>query len=154
MKNETVLQFCFSFAENILFTLDEGLHCWIVAGGVKNLWTNILILKFIILQISHLVLINIYAEVILLIKLVLDLCSFSRLTRLCPQYLYQASKSQYIIIFWIIKVFWKQKNRIDVKTISLCVCRIVLDLVSCLCCLECYAWRALKCNYIAIENIS
>ena len=58
----------------------------------------------------------------------LDPCPFSSLTKLCPQYLYQASKSQYIIIFWIIKCFWKPKNRIYVKTILFCVCRIILDL--------------------------
>ena len=75
---------------------------------------------------------------ILLIKLVIEskqvciygsmgsgtLPFFSRLTKLCPQYLYQASKSQYIIIFLIIKCFWKQKNKIYVKIILFCVCKI------------------------------
>ena len=50
--------FC-GFAEYILFALYEGLYCWIVDGGVKNLWDNILILKFIIPQISYSVLIKI-----------------------------------------------------------------------------------------------
>ena len=49
----------FSFAEYILFTLDEGFYSWIVDGGVKKWWTNILILKFMILQISYWVLIKI-----------------------------------------------------------------------------------------------
>ena len=56
----------------------------------------------------------------------LDPCPFSRLTKLCSPYWYQASKSRYIIPFWIIKFFWKQKNKNCVKIILFCVCIIVL----------------------------
>ena len=49
----------FIFAEYVLITLDEGFYCWIVDGGVKNLWTNILTPKFLIPQISYSVLIKI-----------------------------------------------------------------------------------------------
>ena len=48
--------------------------------------------------------------------------------------LYQASKSQNITIFWIIKMFWKYKNRIYVKTTFFCVYIIVSqsrDLIAC-----------------------
>ena len=41
--------------------------------------------------------------------------------------LYPASKSQNITIFWIKKMFWKQKNRIYVKIILFCVYIIVLE---------------------------
>ena len=44
----------------ILFTLDEG--CWIVNIGLQNAQTNILIFKFIILQINYSVIKHIYAE--------------------------------------------------------------------------------------------
>ena len=57
LKNETKI--FFSFPEYILFTLDEGFDCWILDEGVKNKWTNILILKFIIPQIIYSVLIKI-----------------------------------------------------------------------------------------------
>ena len=36
--------------------------------------------------------------------------SLSRLTKLCSQYLYQTSKSQYIIIFWIIKYVFENRK--------------------------------------------
>ena len=49
----------FSFAEYILSTLDEDFYCWIVGGGVQNVWTNLLIFKFIIPQINYSVLIKI-----------------------------------------------------------------------------------------------
>ena len=46
--------------EYILFTLDEG--CWKVDVGLQNAQTNILIFKFIILQINYSVIKHIYAE--------------------------------------------------------------------------------------------
>ena len=36
--------------------------------------------------------------------------SLSRLTKLCSQYLYQTSTSQYIIIFWIIKYVFENRK--------------------------------------------
>ena len=43
----------FSYAKYNLFALDEGFYCWIVDGGVQNVWTNTLILEFIIPQINY-----------------------------------------------------------------------------------------------------
>ena len=54
----------FSFVGYILFTLDGGFYCWIVNGGVQNIW-NILIFKFIIPQINYSVLIKVLAEIYL-----------------------------------------------------------------------------------------
>ena len=39
-----------SFAEYIFFAPDEGFFCWIAGGGAQNVWTNILIFKFIVLR--------------------------------------------------------------------------------------------------------
>ena len=97
----------------------------------------------------------------------------SRLVKLCPQYLYPASKSQNITIFWIKKMFWKQKNRIYVKIILFCVYIIVLEscnLAACVALEFCseflQAWffssifrrycalkgGALKCKYVPKRN--
>ena len=54
----------FSFVGHILFTLDGGFYCWIVNGGVQNIW-NILVFKFIIPQINYSVLIKVLAEIYL-----------------------------------------------------------------------------------------
>ena len=37
-------------AEYIFFAPDEGFYCWIVGGGARNLWANILMFKFIIVN--------------------------------------------------------------------------------------------------------
>ena len=34
----------------MVFAPVEGFYCWIVGGGVQNVWTNILIFKFIFLD--------------------------------------------------------------------------------------------------------
>ena len=52
LKQKTWNKNIFSFAEWILFTLDEGYYCWIMDERVQNLWTKILIFKFVIPQIS------------------------------------------------------------------------------------------------------
>ena len=87
--------------------------------------------------------------------------------------LYPASKSQNITIFWIKKMFWKQKNRIYVKIILFCVYIIVLEscnLAACVALEFCseflQAWffssifrrycalkgGALKCKYVPKRN--
>ena len=40
----------FSFVEFISFAPDEGFYCWLAGRGVKNVSTNILILKFVVLR--------------------------------------------------------------------------------------------------------
>ena len=45
-----IKEIIFSLAEYIFFAPDEGFYCWIAGGEAQNVWTNILIFKFSVLQ--------------------------------------------------------------------------------------------------------